>query len=584
MKKSNLKYLSLYGSILAASTILFDVGFEQGDSLLKFINNLYVFLLILIIIGVPIKYVIKFPRKQKLRLYLIDSFYWIFLIVLLFSTDYSPLANPPFINLFAHKSWLFLAFLIGLVREVSDLDINLKYKKSNPALIFAGSFGVLIIAGTFLLLLPRATHNGINFSDALFTSTSAVCVTGLVVVDTGSYFTLFGQSIIMLLIQLGGIGIMTFTSFFGLFFRGGSSYSNLILLGSFTNVQKMADIWSTLRKILFFTFLIEAIGVALIYLNLGRYSNIDEDGKLFFAVFHSVSAFCNAGFSTLSDSFYDIQYRFNYPMHMVIALLFIVGGLGFPVVINFYTYVKHLVLDRLLRWNRKREVIYKAHVVNLNTRLVVYTTIVLIIVGTVTFFILEFNNTLAIHHGTGKLVTAFFGAVTPRTAGFNTIDTGSMHLSTLMVIIMLMWIGASPASTGGGIKTSTFALAVLNALSLAKGNNRLEMNRREIPGLSLRRAFAFMTLSLLVIGFVVFLLLFTEPDKAFSDIIFETFSAFSTVGLSRGITGELSLGGRYLIILTMFIGRIGLLTLLITLFRKTQRIVSQYPSEDILIN
>ncbi len=584
MKIEYLKNLSLYGSTLAVCTMLFDVGFEQGDNLSQFINYLYLFFLILIIVGVPLKYIIEFPRNQKTRLFIIDSVYWFFLIVLLFSTKFSPLANPPFINFFTHKSWLFLAFCIGLIRELTGLELNLKYKKTNPALIFAESFGVLIVIGAFLLLLPRATYNGIDFSDALFTSTSAVCVTGLIVVDTGTHFTLFGQSIIMILIQLGGIGIMTFTSFFGFFFRGGSSYSNLILLRSFTNVEKMADVLKTLWKILLFTFLIEAIGFGLIYINVTGYSNMDENGKLFFSAFHAISAFCNAGFSTLSDSFYDIRFRFNYPLHLIIALLFIVGGLGFPVVINFYKYFKHFILNRLLRWNRKRVVIFKVHLINLNTKMVVYTTLVLITVGTIMFLILEYKNTLAIHHGAGKLITAFFGAVTPRTAGFNTIETDSILHSTMMLVIVLMWIGASPASTGGGIKTSTFALAILNAVSLVKGSNRLEFSRREIPGLSFKRAFAFLTLSLLVIGSATFLLLLTDPDKAFSDILFETFSAFSTVGLSRGITGELSLAGRYVIILTMFIGRIGLLTLLIAFFRRVQRIVYQYPSEDILIN
>jgi Trk-type K+ transport system membrane component len=309
-----------------------------------------------------------------------------------------------------------------------------------------------------------------------------------------------------------------------------------------------------------------------------------ESNNVFFAVFHSISAFCNAGFSTLSNSFYDIGYRFNYSLHFVIAMLFIVGGLGFPVIINLYSWAKHYFVNRLLRLNKRREVLYKAHVISLNTKLVLYTTIVLLITGTLFFLVLENNNTLAEHHGIGKLITAFFGAATPRTAGFNTIDTSLIGLPTLMFIVFLMWIGASPASTGGGIKTSTFTLALLNAFSLAKGKKRMEINKREIPEISINRSFAFVFLSLIFIGSMTFLLLIIEPEKIATDIIFEVVSAFSTVGLSRGITGDLSSVGKFLIVLTMFIGRIGALTFLTSLIKQTKEKLNQYPTENILIN
>jgi len=580
VKKYKLKYGPLLFSGLAILTLIFDVGFSQNEKILSVIYHSYFVLLFGIIITIPIKYIADFKSFQKLRIWIIELVLWGFYNYLLVSIPFSELTNGS-VN---PKIWLSIAFSVSLIREISAVKVNWRYKHATPATIFISSFALLILAGTLLLMLPRATHDGIHFIDALFTSTSAVCVTGLIVVDTGSYFTVFGQSIILVLIQLGGIGIMTFTSFFAFFFLGGSSYQNLILLGNLTNENKISEVIGTLKKILFFTFLVEAIGFALIFINISATSVMNRPDALFFSAFHSISAFCNAGFSTLSNSFYDINYRFNYSLHSTIVLLFIIGGLGFPVIINIYRWMKLVVINRILRLNKRREVIHQAHVFTLNTKLVLYTTLILLITGTVIFYALEYNNTLAEHKGPGKIITAFFGAATPRTAGFNTIDTNLISIPTLMFVVLLMWIGASPASTGGGIKTSTFALAVLNIINLAKGKNKVELNRRQIPETSLRRSFAFIFLSLLIIGFVIFLLFKTEPDKKATDIIFEVFSAFNTVGLSRGITGDLSGAGKIIITLTMFVGRVGALTFLSSILKKSVEKSLEYPAEGILIN
>lgn len=219
----------------------------------------------------------------------------------------------------------------------------------NPAQLFILSFFAIIVLGTFLLILPKATYSGIGFIDSLFTSTSAVCVTGLIVVDTGSYFTRFGQVIIMILIQVGGIGIMTFTSYFSYFFRGGSSYESQILLKDMTNSEKIADVFKTLKIVILLTFSIEALGAAVIFASLdgNLFTSIEE--QMFFSVFHAVSGFCNAGFSTLTDSLFEGAFRFNYNLHLSIAFLFILGGLGFPIVFNLLKYAKHIVINRIFR-------------------------------------------------------------------------------------------------------------------------------------------------------------------------------------------------------------------------------------------
>ncbi|MGC9341617.1 MAG: potassium transporter TrkG, partial [Bacteroidales bacterium] len=316
---------------------------------------------------------------------IIDLILWLFYNYLLVSLNFNDLTARSDLLGIHPKIWLIVAFSMSSIRETSDIRFNLRYKHTNPAAIFALSFSILILIGSMLLMLPRATHNGITFTNALFTSTSAVCVTGLIVVDTGTYFTLFGQFIILILIQLGGIGIMTFTSFFAYFFMGSSSYRNLIMLGNLTNENKIAEVIGSLKKILVFTFLVEAICFLLIYLNMKESSAIKPSDALFFSAFHSISAFCNAGFSTVSNSFYNIDFRYNYFLHLIIACTFIIGGIGFPVIINIYTWIKHLLLNKVLQIINIKGIQQQIHTISLNSKLVLYTTFILLIVSTVVF-------------------------------------------------------------------------------------------------------------------------------------------------------------------------------------------------------
>ncbi|MBN2175240.1 MAG: TrkH family potassium uptake protein, partial [Bacteroidales bacterium] len=292
------------------------------------------------------------------------------------------------------------------------------------------------------------------------------------------------------------------------------------------------------------------------------------------------SGFCNAGFSTLENSLYEQGFRFNYLLHFTIAILFIIGGIGFPIVFNTITYLKHIILNRLLSKRSK----YAPWIIGINTRIVVITTISLLAVGTLLFYIFEYNNTLSEHGAFGKIITAFFSAATPRTAGFNTVDTSTLHFSTIMIILVLMWVGASPGSTGGGIKTSTFAIAILNFMSIAKGKDRIEVFKREISPISIRRAFAILTLSIIVIGMSILLLVYYDGEKGLLPLAFESFSAFSTVGLSLGITGTLSDPGKIIIIFTMFIGRVSMLTILVAFMRRMVNLKYKFPTEDVLIN
>jgi Trk-type K+ transport system membrane component len=269
---------------------------------------------------------------------------------------------------------------------------------------------------------------------------------------------------------------------------------------------------------------------------------------------------------------------------LLIAGLFIFGGLGFPIVFNTLRFFQYWIIKQWYRIIWDKRLPQRPNLYNLNTRLILRTTFFLLLGGTFLFFLLEYNNTLAGKTLEGKIVTAFFGAATPRTAGFNTIDTAILTSPMILITIFLMWIGASPGSTGGGIKTSTFAIACLNIISTARQKDRIEYHNRQIDNVSIQRAFTVIALSIITIFIGLVLLTFFEPDKTLETLFFETVSAYSTVGLSMGITAGLSAPGKIVLVLIMFIGRVGTISLLIILFRRSEFLSYHYPKERIMIN
>ncbi len=570
----------MIASTLGLFALIADFGFNQNSFYQEVFDGFYFIVLGFGIISTIARYVAKkrVPTKSVFTFDLVSIGFslWVFYLYLFvgvpFETDLM-LENP---------IWVQIAVVLTFIREFSELRINYKRTVLNPAQLFVSSFVLIILFGTFLLMTPRATVGGLSFIDALFTSTSAVCVTGLIVVDTGSYFTDFGQLVILFLIQIGGLGILTFASYFSYFFKGVSTYENQLALSDMTNSNKLGEVFSTIKSILLITFGIELISAVLIYSSLDSTLFPSEPRKIFFAVFHAVSAFCNAGFSTLPNGLYEMGFRYNYLLQLVIILTFVMGGLGFPIVNNIITFLKYK-LRALVSFGRFKPT-YRPWVLNLNSRITLVTTLSISLVGFVLFLALEYHNTLAEHQGMGKIVTALFGATTPRTAGFNTIDTSAMLFPTTMIVFLLMWIGASPASTGGGIKTSTFAIATLNILSLAKGKSKIEVYRREIADISVRRAFATISLSLIIIGFGIVLISVFDPEKTLIQIGFECFSAFSTVGLSLGITAALSDMSKIILTVIMFVGRVSMLSLLIAVFKKVRYKNYKYPTEEIVIN
>ena len=465
----------------------------------------------------------------------------------------------------------FLTRLSLLLRKIYALYFN-------PAILFVGSFGMIALVGTFLLKLPAATVNGISFTDALFTATSATAVTGLIVVDTALDFTPFGQTVIMILFQLGGLGMLTFTSFFAYFFKTGASYRESLYMQNILGHDVLGGVMSRVIQIVVFSLAVEAFGALFIYFSLSP-EVVEERG--FFAVFHAISAYCNAGFSLFSDGLYDEGLRFNYFMQWIVMVLIVFGGLGYHIAFNITQYLRDLIKNTFKIGKKK----FIARIVLLNTKITIVTTAILIVAGTV-FFAFSEQTTILQEHTTnfGKLTTALFASVTSRTAGFNTVDMAEFTIPGILFMIFLMWIGASPASTGGGIKTTTFALATLNVFAVASDSPYIEIGTRRIASDAVKRAFAIISISLAVIGTGILLLLIFNPEFSLIQIAFEVFSAFSTVGLSMGITGDLSENSKYVIIFIMFIGRIGLLNLMIGLLRRVDHSAYQYPQENVMIN
>ena len=469
--------------------------------------------------------------------------------------------------------------------ELSRMSLGVNKMAIHPAMIFILSFLLVIFIGTLLLMLPNSTVAGISWTDALFTSTSAVCVTGLIVVDTATVFTGMGKTIIMILFQIGGLGMMTFTSFFGFFFKGGQSLQSQLFLKDYINEDNISKIGSTLIKIMLFTLGFELLASGLIFFIVDSSLFNSTGERAFFALFHSISAFCNAGFSTLTNGLYETGFRTEYHIHLILAISIIMGGIGFPVIVSYYQVAKRIVTNYYNSFTKKDSFYHHTpRIFNINTRLTTITTFILLVVGFITYWIFEENNTLAGLEGYGKIVTAFFGSVTPRTAGFNTVDMTQLALPTVLIYLILMWIGASPGSTGGGLKTTTFAVAVLNAISIAKGKDRVEVFNRQIDPETVRKAFAVILLSFLVIGMGVFMVLFFNPELDILDVAFEVFSAFATVGLSLGITAKLTTGSKLVISLIMFLGRVGTLTVLVAFIRKTRSLRYKYPQESVFIS
>ena len=483
--------------------------------------------------------------------------------------------------------YLLILLLISFI-ELSDAIITSLGRKSNPALMMAVSFLFIIMVGSGMLLMPRCIQHGVHLSwiDSLFTATSAVCVTGLTTIDVPSTFTCLGQLIVMLLIQVGGLGVMTITSFFALFFMGNTSIYNQMQVQDMVSSKSLASLWSTLLNIIGFTAFLELAGAVMIFLNIHGTIGLDLRHELFFSVFHAVSAFCNGGFSNYQDGMSaPVLMEGHSCLYIILALLIIFGGIGYPVLVNLKAAVsRHAkVLWKWINGHRYAS-LNIPNLFDLNTKIVLRTTTLLIVIGTVLIAFFEWNNTFAgmpIHE---KLTQAFFNAVSPRTAGFVSVNLNHMCIQSVFIYTVLMWIGGASQSTAGGVKVNAFAVAFLNIRAIIHGTTRVEFAGRELSSDSIRRANAAVFVSLIVLGIFIFLITLTEPNQPLKAIVFECVSAFATVGSSLGLTPELHDTSKALIVVLMFIGRVGLVTMAQGLLKQYKNQNYKLPQDNITIS
>ncbi len=450
-----------------------------------------------------------------------------------------------------------------------------RFFNSPPRLILF-SFLFIIIIGSILLSLPQAVKDrqAISYLDALFTSTSATCVTGLIIADTGSKFSVFGQVVILILIQAGGLGIMTFSTFFIFMLSGKLRLSQRgILINTFSQ-SPTAEIGRLLKTIFVFSLLIEFIGWILLSIRFSFDFPVAE--AMYQGLFHSVSAFCNAGFSLFPDSF--IGYQHDMMINLILMMLIIFGGLGYIVIYDLYKNVRSAG-----SWEKFR--------LSLHSKVVISSTCILIVAGMVFILGLEFENSLKDLSLSGKFLVSLFQSVTSRTAGFNSVSMSSLSNATLFIIIILMFIGASPGSCGGGIKTTTFTILLASIISRVKGQQDINIFRKRIPESTVFKLVSIIFLSMSIVILFTLLLMITEipldtfegKKGMFMEGLFETVSAFGTVGLSMGLTSELGATGKMLVTVLMFIGRLGPLTMALAISGRPKPRKFHYLKEEVMI-
>jgi trk system potassium uptake protein TrkH len=449
-------------------------------------------------------------------------------------------------------------------------DLMKHFQRMNPAAIVIYSYVVADLLGTLLLSLSIASQGAsVHLIDALFTATSALCVTGLTTVSTGGTYSAFGHSVIMVLMQLGGLGVMTFSVFLFLFLgRGFSSRGRWIITETFMPTP-MKNAASLLKSIFLFTFIVEAVGAVLLFFQWR--DEMPLASAAFAGVFHSISAFCNAGLALFGTSF--VEYRGSLFLNATICSLIVLGGIGFPVIYALINRVEHLRMRRRVPFS-------------LHTSTVLSTTAILIVVGAVLVFLLEREHGLAPLPLREQILASLFQSITARTAGFNTLDIGSLTVATLFILIMLMFVGASPGSCGGGIKTTSLAVLVAILNGRIRGRQAPSLFHRTIPEETVSKALSIFILAVITLTVGLIVLLITQPEpprESFLTYLFEAVSAFGTVGLSMGITVSLTGFGKLVIIVIMLLGRVGLLTIAYVITNRRTGAPLRYAEEKVMI-
>ena len=585
-----IQLLSFIISVLFIAATIIDYGFTLSQQEMFYLDKVYHFVQFYFVTIFTLRLVTNWRHIWKNNFVMT-----IVLGVLLFLTvmpDIFPAASVPqwlarFYHAFSDKFYVLTIVGIFSIMEISRGVINITRRRTNPAQLLASAFLIIIFFGTILLMVPRSTLDGVTISmvDALYLSTSAVCVTGLSPVDLATTLSTEGLIVIALLVQIGGLGVMTITSFFALFFMGNTALYDQFALRDMVWSDTFSSLMSTLLYILGFTIGIELIGAVAIWTTIHGTLGMNFADEVFFSIFHSISAFCNAGFSTLEGNLGNTMLIQGHSgFYITISMLIILGGIGFPILVNLKNALFYYIRYGLNRLTGNKNPMRLPHLAQLNTKIAVSATIILLIAGTVAIALTEWDGAFAGMSVVDKLTHSFFNATTPRTAGFNSVSITHFSLITLILYIILMWIGGASQSTAGGIKVNTIGVAFASFLSIVRGESSVTMFNREITDHSVKRAYATIFGSVMVIITCFVTLVLLEPQLEPFALLFETISTLSTAGASLGITSELTDVSKVIFSVMMFIGRVGLITVAMSLFSRQERRHYRLPEENVIIN
>ena len=485
MVLSGMSVVTYLASLLLIAGVVYEHGFtitaEEEGQLKSLYHGVWLVFLADVTLRILLEY--KDTRRTFSKLaWVLTALLYLTLVPVIFHRPEEEGAILHFWDFLNGKAYHLLLLLLFSLLCLSNGLVRLLGRRTNPSLILAVSFLVIILIGAGLLMLPRCTVAGISWVDSLFISTSAVCVTGLTSVDVASTFTPAGFVVIVMLIQIGGLGVMTLTSFFAMFFMGNTSLYNQLVVRDMVSSNSLNSLLSTLVYILGFTLVIEGIGMLAIWSNIHGTLGMSLDEELAFSAFHSISAFCNAGFSTLPGNLGNPMLMTGHNMlYVYVSLLIILGGIGFPILVNLKD-ILFFQLRRLWKYVRTRhwDGRHFIHQYNLNTRIVLILTALLLVGGTLLVAVFEWNGAFAGMSVADKWTQSFFNAVCPRTAGFTSVDLTTLGVQTILVYTFLMWVGGSAQSTAGGIKVNAFAVVVLNLVAVLRGTERVEVFGREL--------------------------------------------------------------------------------------------------------